>query len=314
MAKLMIIRGLPSSGKTTMARLLLKSLIDNGEKAMIVCRDDLRFQAGFGKWAGDYESTISMQQTALIRDGLKKGFTVISADTNLNAKSVKGLAKHAEFYGAEVEVVDMDTDVEECVARDNKREGREHVGEDVIRKMHRRYFRKGNFPPNPLSKPIKAVTLEPYERDTSLPKAYVVDIDGTVANHEGNRSPYDYTKVSGDTPHEDVIELVNNLSNLDYKIIFLSGREDSCKRETLNWLSEYTDLYVSDLDTEVASPLYMRKAGDDRADFIIKYELFMEHIAPYYNVVGVLDDRDQVVQNCWRAIGVRCYQVADGDF
>ncbi len=189
MAKLMIIRGLPCSGKTTMAQLLLKSLVDAGEKAMIVCRDDLRFQAGFGKYAGDYESVISTQQTALVREGLKKGFTVISADTNLNAKSVKGLAKHAEFFGAAVEVIDMDLDVEVCIQRDHGRGGREHVGEDVIRKMHRRYFNKGKFPANPLSREIKAVRLEPYERDTTKRKAYIVDIDGTVASMRNPTCP-----------------------------------------------------------------------------------------------------------------------------
>jgi hypothetical protein len=58
--------------------------------------------------------------------------------------------------------------------------------------------------------------------------------------------------------------------------------------------------------------LLMRQAEDTRKDSIIKLELFNEVKLDYY-VVGVFDDRNQVVE-LWRDLGLQCYQVADGDF
>lgn len=57
----------------------------------------------------------------------------------------------------------------------------------------------------------------------------------------------------------------------------------------------------------------MRPAGDHRRDAIVKRELFDLHIRHQYRVTHVLDDRTQVVQ-MWRALGLTCLQVADGDF
>jgi predicted kinase len=309
MTKLTIIRGLQASGKDTLARAMVAASMEGSDSApaMIVNRDHLRFMAGLDSKPGPYENTITLQQHALIRAGLKAGRHVISSDTNLNAKYVKGLAKIAYHYGAEVEVIDMDTPLEECIRRDHVRavQGGHEVTEDVIRATHKRYFAKGNFPANPLINQPEPVKLEPYIRDESLPTAFIFDIDGTKAGMV-DRSPYDYSQVHTDFPHEDVIYLEQNLWLAGHTIINLSGREDSCWQATYDWLLKYGG--------NIEEPrLMMRKAGDDRADFIVKYEIFMERIAPYYNVLGVFDDRGQVV-DMWRNIGVRCYQVAPGNF
>ena len=60
-------------------------------------------------------------------------------------------------------------------------------------------------------------------------------------------------------------------------------------------------------------PLLMRTTGDHRPDYIIKQELFDEHIRPYYNVSMAWDDRNQVVR-LWREMGIPTFQVADGNF
>ncbi len=59
--------------------------------------------------------------------------------------------------------------------------------------------------------------------------------------------------------------------------------------------------------------LLMRADNDYRSDEIIKEELYFNSINPRFDVVGVLDDRDRVVQ-MWRRIGLACLQVAPGDF
>jgi hypothetical protein len=57
----------------------------------------------------------------------------------------------------------------------------------------------------------------------------------------------------------------------------------------------------------------MRPAGDSRKDSIVKSELFDAQIREAYDVVCVLEDRNQVVE-AWRAMGLTVLQVAEGNF
>lgn len=59
--------------------------------------------------------------------------------------------------------------------------------------------------------------------------------------------------------------------------------------------------------------LYMRKNGDKRKDYVVKKELYETHIKETYEVLFVLEDRDQVVK-MWRDLGLTCLQVAYGNF
>jgi hypothetical protein len=59
--------------------------------------------------------------------------------------------------------------------------------------------------------------------------------------------------------------------------------------------------------------LLMRPEGNMEKDAIIKERLFRQHIEGKFCVEFVIDDRDQVVR-MWRDLGLRCLQVADGDF
>jgi hypothetical protein len=57
----------------------------------------------------------------------------------------------------------------------------------------------------------------------------------------------------------------------------------------------------------------MRQTDDNRKDSIIKEEIYDAHIRGKYNVLFVLDDRDQVVQ-MWRSLGLTVLQCNEGDF
>lgn len=138
-----------------------------------------------------------------------------------------------------------------------------------------------------------------------MQKAIIVDIDGTVAKNVG-RGFHDYHRVHEDEPHLDIISLINSYSfaNPDVQIIFVSGRPDSCRESTMEWLRKH-NLWPD--------RIFMRRTGDYRKDFIIKKELYDEWIADHYDIQFVIDDRNQVV-DMWRSIGLRCIQVAPGDF
>ncbi len=134
------------------------------------------------------------------------------------------------------------------------------------------------------------------------PTAIIVDVDGTLA-HMNGRSPYDPSKYHEDTVDEVVRNLVHRYAN-DHIIIVCSGRDDTYRDVTAQWLDD------NGVDWE---HLIMRKGGDRRNDALVKQELYERHIAPNYDVQFVLDDRNRVV-NMWRSLGLKCLQVADGDF
>lgn len=136
----------------------------------------------------------------------------------------------------------------------------------------------------------------------------VVDIDGTVALHGDERGHFEYGKVGGDKPNIPIIKLVQALRwACGYGVIFVSGREDSCRDITVEWL--YNNFMQDDW---LAYELYMRKTGDWRKDSIIKREIYDAYLSDK-EIAYVLEDRNQVVQ-MWRELGLTCLQVADGNF
>ena len=64
---------------------------------------------------------------------------------------------------------------------------------------------------------------------------------------------------------------------MDSEILILSGREDSCRKETEDWLNKIIRY----------GGLFMRNAGD-KSDNIIKRELYEAHIKDKYNVLVCL--------------------------
>lgn len=311
--KFIINRGLPGSGKSTQTK---KEVAADYNNVVRVNRDDIRKMLHDGIWKGqETESVVVMMRDSMLRSSMKaKKTVVISDDTNLDGHVVKHLAKIGEFFGYEVVVRDFDLPLKECIERDAKREGPARVGEDVIRGMHKKHFKQGKFPENPLKNSIAAVTFEPYVPDLSLPKAVIFDIDGTLASHKDVRSPYDYTKVGLDAPRQAVINALENYALNDYAIVIMSGREDSCRGDTLEWLGKHTCLNHINTYKVGSWNLFMRPAGDKRQDRVIKGELFDKHIRNNFNVEAVFDDRDQVVA-LWRGeFGLDCFQVNYGPF
>jgi hypothetical protein len=59
--------------------------------------------------------------------------------------------------------------------------------------------------------------------------------------------------------------------------------------------------------------LHLRAVGDHRKDAVVKREIFDREVRDRYRVVGVFDDRMQVVA-MWRELGLTVFQVAEGDF
>lgn len=301
--KFIINRGLPGSGKSTLTKQEVEADYNN---VVRVNRDDIRKMLHDGVWKGqETESVVVMMRDAMIRAAMKaRKSVVISDDTNLDAYVVKHLAKIAEFFGYEVIVRDFDLSLKECIDRDAQREGSARVGGDVIRGMHKKHFKQGKFPENPLKSPIAAVTFEPYVENLELPGAAIFDADGTLFSHEGVRSPYDYTKVHLDAVREKVARVARMHYNHGDAIIIASGREDSCRDATFAAVQQIVPEFH----------LFMRKTGDKRQDRVIKGEIFDNYIRNNWNVHCVYDDRTQVVDLWRQELKLDCFQVNYGDF
>lgn len=310
--KLTAMRGYSGSGKSTKAR---EIATETG--AVVVNRDLLRLQLLGEWWTGDPndEDRVTVAETSLVTSLLKAGTSAVVDATHLNPAYLKKWARISSRLGAEFEVVDVHTPIDVCKQRVYQRwhdaMGTEHARylDPTVVDQQAKRFPVEKWPTIPAVKPF---AVEPVEPDDTLSRAIIVDIDGTVADHEGIRSPYDYTKVSLDRPIHSIIQLVRDWAeaNTSAYVLFVSGRDDSCYADTVKWLRDqnipFDHLFMRPTESRDAN-------GNKLPDYIVKYNLFNEHIRGKYDVQFVLDDRDQVV-DVWRRLGLKCLQVAPGDF
>ncbi len=290
MKKVIIMRGLPGSGKSTYAKKLVE---ENPNSYKRINRDDLRMMFDNGYTSDGNEKFVKKVRDILIIKALEEGKHVIVDDTNLSEKNETRIRQLVhEFNKAhndevQVEIKEMETSLDECLKRDALRE--KPVGHKVIKTMHRQFFHKDP---------------EYKQQDEILPKAIICDLDGTLAFLNG-RSPYDASHCDKDLLNKPVANTIKNYAKLGYKIILVSGRKDTYMETTKVWLKLHDITY---------DMLLMRSANDNRKDSIIKREIFDQHIANKYFIEFTLDDRNQVVDMWRNELGVPCFQVYYGNF
>lgn len=134
--------------------------------------------------------------------------------------------------------------------------------------------------------------------------AIICDIDGTLA-HMTDRGPYDTSRYHTDIVDETIREIVSRYKASGIVIILCSGRSEEFKSTTQEWLHRFGIAY--DL-------LLMRLPGDRTNDALVKKELYTTHIKDKYDILFVLDDRNRVVDMWRNDLGLKCLQVAPGDF
>lgn len=144
-------------------------------------------------------------------------------------------------------------------------------------------------------------------------KIFIFDVDGTLTNashrqHHVRTKPKNWAafnaKMHLDTPHDDIIFLAKLFYELGHTVLISSGRGLENKDVTETWLADHGVQYHG---------IYMRNARDSRPDCIVKAELLAQIRKDFGEPFMAFDDRSQVV-DMWRENGVRCMQVAPGDF
>ncbi len=135
MARLLITRGLPASGKTTFARTLQPSVVR-------VNRDDLRRMLhGARLYTARAESQVTRAQRAAVEALLRAPADVIVDDTNLSLTLTEEWAELAARCGATFEVHDLTgVPLAECIRRDAERPPADRVGAAAIRRLHAEYL------------------------------------------------------------------------------------------------------------------------------------------------------------------------------
>lgn len=270
--KCIITVGVPASGKSTFA----KELIEQDDSYVEINRDWIRFNVvcpmsdwGSYKFTKKREQEVTSTQEEMIMDAFAKEKNIIISDTNLNNKTRTRLIRIAEDIGYEVEIHEFPITLEEAWKRDAVREN--GVGHSVIYQMYQKWLEyKGR---------------RTYTPDTTKPKAVMFDVDGTLAQMESGRSPYDWSRVGEDSPRQLIIDMAKGFDAMGYVILVVSGRDGICFDETSEWLEDNEVPYFY---------LYMREEGDVRKDTIVKEEIFWDLLADNWNIVGVVDDRPAI--------------------
>ena len=152
---------------------------------------------------------------------------------------------------------------------------------------------------------------------TIIPLGDVIfDIDGTLADlthsqHFVRGKPRNWKafnkEISKDLVHQDIVWLLKLIRSTNTKIIICTARTSDLREKTIEWLDNTAKI------KGLYDRLYMREEEDPRDDSIIKMELLQQMRNDGYNPIMVFDDRDRVV-TAWREAGIRCLQVAPGNF
>ena len=143
------------------------------------------------------------------------------------------------------------------------------------------------------------------------------DIDGTIADcthrlHWIQSKPKNWRAFSAaterDAPIKETIEVITALHTYPHhRIIFCTARNEENRTATIVWLVKNVGTWILDCS------LYMRKNNDHREDSIVKQEMLDKIRLDGYNPTLVFDDRSRVVE-MWRKNGIKCFQVAEGNF
>jgi hypothetical protein len=104
---------------------------------------------------------------------------------------------------------------------------------------------------------------------------------------------------------EDVLRLVNILKQQGQYILICSGRPESHKQYSVDWMIKHNIPFDG---------VYLRPDNADAVpDEQVKKNLLEKIKRDGFSPWLVLDDRDAVVKG-WRDLGLTCLQCAPGDF
>ncbi len=309
MLKIIVLKGIPASSKTTWAKDFVSK---DPLKWVRISNDDLRASFNQSIWSKEYETLVKSTREFLIRECLKRNLNIVIDNTNVTSKHFDDVVKIAKSVNKScvIEEKCFYVELDQAIWRDSFRSGSAKVGEEVIKKFYKQIGGNAfkNYVPRTeaiiVENNIKESKFTPAVQDTRLAHALIVDLDGTLAKI-GDRSVYSAENCDViDTLNEHVAKTVQLYYNDGYKVLFCSGREDKYEAPTRRFIEKH----LPGMQYE----LFMRRSGDFKKDDIVKQEIYNNHIKNNYYIHLVLDDRLSVCR-LWHRLGLNLLRVGDPD-
>jgi predicted kinase len=241
------------------------------------------------------EKQVTRYEDTIINEALEAGKNVIVDATHLKREYLERF----KYWNVSVGIETFNISPLEAIIRDMKRS--RQVGDEIILKQ---YSQLKNLEKGLVTKPID-FTPTVIKTNRNLPPAIIFDIDGTLAHMKG-RSPYDWKKVGGDTVDlatDYIATCLGDLGDSAPTVIICTGRDGIAKYETEKWLKRNNIFY---------DDIYIRETKDSRPDWVVKEEMWRD-IAKEYHIIGMFDDRLQVVRRA-RALGLKVFNVEYNNF
>lgn len=141
-------------------------------------------------------------------------------------------------------------------------------------------------------------------------KTVICDLDSTLFDidhrlHFLEEKQWDefFAACVDDTPNDWCVELIRAMQTAGYPIIFVSGRNEVVRAETMSQLQALGF---------GSHKLFMRPRDDRRGDVDFKRKLLQTELAST-DILFVIEDRQRVCE-MWREHGIIVLQCASGDF
>jgi len=267
MSKLIMLSGLPASGKSTKA----KEIIEVSGNYYRLNYDLLRMMLHFDKYSPHNEQITQDLADNIAKMLLISGKNVIIDNCNLGQNHKAHWSNIAYQHSAKFEVVSL-TDVpwNICITRDLLR--KTPVGDHVILKM----------------------ALQ-YKLADPGPKVVICDLDGTLCDttwrqEHVRKEPKDweafYQGIPNDVPRHEVLEIYFDYLHQGCTGILVSGRPEKYREITEKWL------HIWSIPSFV---VLMRENHDARPDDIVKKQILDTYLTKE-NVIAVIDDRRRVLK------------------
>lgn len=139
MKQLIIMRGLPNSGKSTRAKEIYAT---DPKNTVMVNKDTLRLMVNGDMTPSEHETLIHHIQQSVVESIMQRGkeYTIIVDNTHLTDHSYHGLLVAAATYGYQLEFIDFrHVPLEVCLERNAARERK--VPESIIREMWEKHIK-----------------------------------------------------------------------------------------------------------------------------------------------------------------------------